>query len=128
MTDIEKGPRDDRWYINIMAPNTKGDKFAWLDPTSIYINADAFNDLLDDLCTDLEGVEYDVVAGLDGSDFYQSAKRENCVSIPITSALAIIRVAHRAWKCACLHLPQVIAYWLLINGSKRAAQWTVQSG
>ncbi|MFT5652002.1 MAG: adenine phosphoribosyltransferase [Yoonia sp.] len=73
MTDIEKGPRDDRWYINIMAPNTKGDKFAWLDPTSIYINADAFNDLLDDLCTDLEGVEYDVVAGLDAMGFVLAA-------------------------------------------------------
>jgi len=28
-------PRDDRWYLSIMSPNTKGDKFAWLDPTSI---------------------------------------------------------------------------------------------
>lgn len=73
MTDIEKGPRDDRWYINIMAPNTKGDKFAWLDPTSIYINADAFNDLLDDLCTDLEAVAYDVVAGLDAMGFVLAA-------------------------------------------------------
>ena len=23
-----KGPRDDRWYLNLMAPNTKGPKFA----------------------------------------------------------------------------------------------------
>lgn len=38
MTISNKGPRDDRWYLNIMAPNTKGNKFAWLDPTSIYIN------------------------------------------------------------------------------------------
>ena len=44
-----KGPRDDRWYLNLMAPNTKGPKFAWLDPTSIYINGEAFHDLLDDL-------------------------------------------------------------------------------
>ena len=41
-----KGLRDDRWYLNIMAPNTKGPKFAWLDPTSIYINGEAFHDLL----------------------------------------------------------------------------------
>ena len=33
--------RDDRWYLNIMSPNTKGGKFAWLDPTSIYINTEA---------------------------------------------------------------------------------------
>ena len=71
MTTSDKGPRDDRWYLNIMAPNTKGDKFAWLDPTSIYINAQAFNDLQDDLLADLKdrGVECDVVAGLDAMGF-----------------------------------------------------------
>ena len=42
-----KGPRNDRWYLSIMSPNTKGEKFAWLDPTSIYINGAAFHDLLD---------------------------------------------------------------------------------
>ncbi len=71
MTD--KGKRDDRWYLNIMAPNTKGDKFAWLDPTSIYINGAAFNDLLDDLLADLKGVEYDVVGGLDAMGFVLGA-------------------------------------------------------
>ena len=59
----------DRWYLNIMAPNTKGEKFAWLDPTSIYINGDAFRDLLDDLVADLENLTYDVVAGLDAMGF-----------------------------------------------------------
>lgn len=65
----DKGPRDDRWYLSIMAPNTKGKKFAWLDPTSIYINGEAFNDLLDDLIADLEGLTIDVVAGLDAMGF-----------------------------------------------------------
>lgn len=64
-----KGPRDDRWYLNLMAPNTKGPKFAWLDPTSIYINGTAFHDLLDDLVTDLKGVSPDVVGGLDAMGF-----------------------------------------------------------
>ncbi|WP_281856957.1 phosphoribosyltransferase family protein [Litoreibacter halocynthiae] len=73
MTTLDKGPRDDRWYLNIMAPNTKGDKFAWLDPTSIYINAEAFNDLLDDLLEDLKDVEFDVVAGLDAMGFVLGA-------------------------------------------------------
>ncbi len=73
MTTRDKGPRDDRWYLNIMAPNTKGDKFAWLDPTSIYINGEAFHDLLDDLQADLEGVEVDVVAGLDAMGFVLAA-------------------------------------------------------
>lgn len=73
MTPADKGPRDDRWYLNIMAPNTKGDTFAWLDPTSIYINADAFNDLLDDLTADLAGINFDVVAGLDAMGFVLAA-------------------------------------------------------
>lgn len=75
MTTANKGPRDDRWYLNIMAPNTKGDKFAWLDPTSIYINAQAFNDLQDDLLADLKerNVECDVVAGLDAMGFVLGA-------------------------------------------------------
>lgn len=71
MTD--KGPRDDRWYLRLMAPNTKGEKFAWLDPTSIYINGEAFHDLLDDLTADLEGVEADVIGGLDAMGFVLGA-------------------------------------------------------
>ena len=65
----DKGPRNDRWYLKLMAPNTKGEKFAWLDPTSIYINGAAFHDLLDDLVADLDGVECDVVGGLDAMGF-----------------------------------------------------------
>lgn len=87
MTD--KSPRDDRWYLNIMAPNTKGDKFAWLDPTSIYINARAFHDLLEDLLTDLETVEYDVVAGLDAMGFVLGsalAARSGVGFLPIRKA------------------------------------------
>ncbi len=72
MTD-PKGPRDDRWYLPLMSPNTKGPKFAWLDPTSIYINAAAFEDLLDDLIADLEGVEFDVVGGCDAMGFVLGA-------------------------------------------------------
>lgn len=73
MTDQTDSARDDRWYLAIMAPNTKGDKFAWLDPTSIYINARAFTDLLDDLMADLNGVAYDAVGGLDAMGFVLGA-------------------------------------------------------
>jgi len=72
MSDI-KGPRDDRWYFSLMSPNTKGEKFAWLDPTSIYINSAAFSDLLDDLCAELDADEIDVVAGLDAMGFVLGA-------------------------------------------------------
>ena len=70
---IGKGPRDNRWYLPLMAPNTKGEKFAWLDPTSIYINAAAFSDLLDDLTGPLAGHRIDVVGGLDAMGFVLGA-------------------------------------------------------
>jgi adenine phosphoribosyltransferase len=70
MTEAQdNGPREDRWYLSLMSPNTKGPQFAWLDPTSIYINAAAFNDLLDDLCAGMEADGIDVVAGLDAMGF-----------------------------------------------------------
>ena len=72
MTDL-KGPRDARWYLSLMSPNTKGPQFAWLDPPSIYINAAAFTDLLDDLCAELDADEIDVVAGLDAMGFVLGA-------------------------------------------------------
>lgn len=72
MTD-PKGPRDDRWYLSLMSPNTKGPKFAWLDPTSVYINSAAFADLLDDLLADLDGVAFDVVGGCDAMGFVLGA-------------------------------------------------------
>ena len=68
-TEITGQTSGKRWYLNIMSPNTKGEKFAWLDPTSIYINGDAFHDLLDDLVADLEPVTCDVVGGLDAMGF-----------------------------------------------------------
>ena len=89
MTELDKGPRDDRWYLNIMAPNTKGDKFAWLDPTSIYINQRAFTDLLDDMTADLKDIPFDVVAGLDAMGFVLAAAiaaRRNVGFLPIRKA------------------------------------------
>lgn len=89
VSDSDKGPRDDRWYLSIMSPNTKGDKFAWLDPTSIYINSKAFEDLLDDLLEDLKSVEFDLVAGLDAMGFVLGAgiaSRRKVGFIPIRKA------------------------------------------
>ena len=48
-------PRDNRWYLALMAPRSRGEKYAWLDPSSAYINADSFHAMLDDL---LEPVSY----------------------------------------------------------------------
>lgn len=88
MTDV-KGPRDDRWYLSLMSPNTKGEKFAWLDPTSIYINSAAFSDLLDDLCAELDAGDIDVVGGLDAMGFVLGAAiaaRLGCGFLPIRKA------------------------------------------
>ncbi|WP_338549622.1 phosphoribosyltransferase family protein [Roseovarius phycicola] len=85
----DKGPRDDRWYFKLMSPNTKGPKFAWLDPTSIYINQRAFQDLLADLLADLDGVEFDVVGGLDAMGFVLGAAlaaRRDVGFLPIRKA------------------------------------------
>ena len=81
--------KKDRWYLDIMSPNTKGEKFAWLDPTSIYINGDAFHDLLSDLVLDLKNVKCDVVAGLDAMGFVLGtalATRLNVGFLPIRKA------------------------------------------
>ncbi len=89
MTTQDKSPRDDRWYFSLMAPNTKGDKFAWLDPTSIYINQSAFQDLLSDLLADLEGHDFDVVGGLDAMGFVLGAAiaaRRDVGFLPIRKA------------------------------------------
>ena len=84
-----KQTKKDRWYLDIMSPNTKGEKFAWLDPTSIYINGEAFHDLLDDLVSDLANVKCDVVAGVDAMGFVLGtalATRLNLGFLPIRKA------------------------------------------
>ena len=81
--------KQDRWYLDIMSPNTKGENFAWLDPTSIYINGEAFHDLIDDLVSDLANVKCDVVAGVDAMGFVLGtalATRLNLGFLPIRKA------------------------------------------
>jgi len=81
--------KKDKWYLDIMSPNTKGERFAWLDPTSIYINGDAFHDFINDLVLDLKNVKCDVVAGLDAMGFVLGtalATRLNVGFLPIRKA------------------------------------------
>ena len=101
MTDT----RNTRWYLDIMSPNTKGEKFAWLDPTSIYINGDAFTQLLDDLTADLESVDCDVVAGLDAMGFVLGAALATRIGVdscrsarPANYALIRTRVLHELFR------------------------------
>lgn len=57
------------WYLPLMAPNVKGERFAWLDPSTIYINGSAFHALVDDLIAPFGPSEFDVVAGFDAMGF-----------------------------------------------------------
>jgi len=60
---------DAGWYLPLMAPNVKGERFAWLDPSTIYINAGAFHALVDDLIAPFDSSEIDLVAGFDAMGF-----------------------------------------------------------
>ena len=60
---------DAGWYLQFMAPNVKGERFAWLDPSTIYINARAFHALVDDLIAPFDPSEFDLVAGFDAMGF-----------------------------------------------------------
>lgn len=64
----EPGP-EAGWYLPLMAPNVRGERFAWLDPSSIYINASAFHALVDDLVAPFDPSGIDVVAGFDAMGF-----------------------------------------------------------
>lgn len=57
------------WYLALMAPNIRGERFAWLDPSAMYVNARAFHALLDDLLAPFTPDNVDVVAGLDAMGF-----------------------------------------------------------
>nr|XP_021336998.1 uncharacterized protein LOC100126024 isoform X2 [Danio rerio] len=47
--------REEGWYLSLMAPNTKGPKFAWLDPSRLYCNS--------------QNETIDLVAGIDAMGF-----------------------------------------------------------
>ncbi|KAK0142505.1 Adenine phosphoribosyltransferase [Merluccius polli] len=41
--------RQKAWYLSLMAPNTKGPTFAWLDPSGLYCNSQGLADCVKDL-------------------------------------------------------------------------------
>ena len=57
------------WYLSLIAPNTKGENYAWLDPSSVYIDARAFAQLTEDLMSHFKPSEYDLVVGIDAMGF-----------------------------------------------------------
>ena len=59
----------ERAYLATMAPNVKGETFAWLDPSTLYINASIFRSVVDDLVAPFDAADVDVVAGFDAMGF-----------------------------------------------------------
>ncbi|XP_023646782.1 adenine phosphoribosyltransferase isoform X2 [Paramormyrops kingsleyae] len=64
-------PEDRRrgWYLSLMAPNTKGPRFAWLDPSRLYCNHQALSDCVTDLLQPFQNTSIDLVAGIDAMGF-----------------------------------------------------------
>ena len=60
---------NERHYLAAMAPNVKGERYAWLDPSTLYINAAIFQALVDDLVAPFDPADFDVVAGFDAMGF-----------------------------------------------------------
>ncbi|KAK2912310.1 adenine phosphoribosyltransferase-like [Channa argus] len=61
------------WYLSLMAPNTKGPMFAWLDPSRLYCNSQAFADCVEDLLSPFQKNPIDLVAGVDAMGFILGA-------------------------------------------------------
>ncbi|XP_014828714.1 PREDICTED: adenine phosphoribosyltransferase-like [Poecilia mexicana] len=66
--DCQKG-----WYLSLMAPNTKGPEFAWLDPSRLYCNSQALADCVKDLLGPFHSDPVDLVAGIDAMGFILGA-------------------------------------------------------
>ncbi|XP_030600769.1 uncharacterized protein LOC115790900 [Archocentrus centrarchus] len=65
--------RDKGWYLSLMAPNTKGPEFAWLDPSRLYCNSQALADCIKDLLSPFQSDSIDLVAGIDAMGFILGA-------------------------------------------------------
>nr|XP_033488218.1 adenine phosphoribosyltransferase [Epinephelus lanceolatus] len=73
--DVLAAPADRHkgWYLSLMAPNTKGPKFAWLDPSRLYCNSLALADCVKDLLSPFHSDTIDLVAGIDSMGFILGA-------------------------------------------------------
>ncbi|KAF5908223.1 adenine phosphoribosyltransferase-like, partial [Clarias magur] len=61
--------RDEGWYLSLMAPNTKGPNYAWLDPSRLYCHSQALSECVTDLLKPFKNDKIDLVAGLDAMGF-----------------------------------------------------------
>ncbi|NXX47300.1 APT1 phosphoribosyltransferase, partial [Tricholaema leucomelas] len=61
------------WYLALMAPNVKGSKYAWLDPSRLYCHPQGLQNCLSDLLQPFQGDPIDMVAGIDAMGFILGA-------------------------------------------------------
>ncbi len=61
--------KDQRWYLRHMTPRVKDETYAWLDPSSAYINARAFDAMVDDLLAPFLSERIDLVAAVDAAGY-----------------------------------------------------------
>ena len=67
-TQNAETPSEKSWYLSLIKPNTAGPKFAWLDPSSIYVDSQGLSDLISDLMSQVNE-EFDMVCGIDAMGF-----------------------------------------------------------
>ncbi|KAI8512627.1 hypothetical protein Bbelb_092660 [Branchiostoma belcheri] len=65
--------REPDWYLALMAPNTRGPEYCWLDPTAMYRHAEAFHQCIADMTKDFQPDEIDLVAGIDAAGYVLGA-------------------------------------------------------
>ncbi|XP_067328305.1 adenine phosphoribosyltransferase-like isoform X3 [Anolis sagrei] len=85
------GSREPGWYLSLMAPNVKGPKYAWLDPSRLYCHHQAFHDCVEDLIQPFRGEAIDLVAGIDAMGFILGAAIASTLQ---KGFLAIRKVGH----------------------------------
>ncbi|XP_044286510.1 adenine phosphoribosyltransferase-like [Varanus komodoensis] len=85
------GPREQGWYLALMAPNIKGPNYAWLDPSRLYCHPQALQDCVEDLLGPFRGDPIDEVAGIDAMGFILGAAMANALR---KGFLAIRKAGH----------------------------------
>ncbi|XP_076002003.1 adenine phosphoribosyltransferase [Genypterus blacodes] len=98
-TDRQKG-----WYLSLMAPNTKGPKFAWLDPSRLYCNSQALVDCVNDLLSPFRNNTIDLVAGIDAMGFILG------VSVATTLGKGFLAIRKAGHLCVATETQQYIDY------------------
>ncbi|XP_034995840.2 adenine phosphoribosyltransferase-like isoform X2 [Zootoca vivipara] len=93
-------PREQAWYLGLMAPNIKGPSFAWLDPSRLYCHPQALQDCVEDLLKTFRGDPIDLVAGIDAMGFILGAAIAHTLQ---KGFLAIRKAGHLCVKTLSKH-------------------------